>query len=116
MTFHLKAIAATLALAATPGLADPGAYLEVTLQIAPENRGEAAVIYTQFRQPFLETIDGAEQKFLLVRDADVQVLHGFTTEAKASAYLDSQLFADDIVNALAPYLEAEPEIRVYAAP
>jgi len=52
-------------------------YLEITLQVDAANRAAAAGVYQQYKQPFLDTVDGATSKELLVRDEDVQVLHGF---------------------------------------
>lgn len=52
------------------------AYLEITMVINPENRPAAAKVYTDYRQPFLDTIEGALTKELLIRDEDVQVIHG----------------------------------------
>ncbi|WP_235923551.1 MULTISPECIES: hypothetical protein [Hyphomicrobiales] len=65
------------------------------------------------RGRILDTILGSKSKELLVRDEDVQVLHGFDTTANASAYLESKLFADDVVGGLKPLLAAAPEIRIY---
>lgn len=90
-------------------------YLQITLQIAPENRPTAAAVYTKFKSPFLETIAGARSKELLLRDEDVQVLHGFDTAQQASSYLSSQLFNSDVVEALKPLLQASPEVRIYNA-
>lgn len=53
------------------------AYLEVTMKIPATNRKVAAKVYTDYRQPFLDTTAGAQTKQLLVRDEDVQVLRGF---------------------------------------
>lgn len=53
------------------------AYLEAIMTIEPENRAAAAEVYTTYRQPFLDDIEGALTKELLVRDEDVQVIHGF---------------------------------------
>lgn len=89
------------------------AYLQITLKIAPANRPAAAGVYRRYKAPFLETIPGAKSKDLLVRDEDVQVLHGFETARQASAYLESSLFNADVVTALEPLLEAEPEVRIY---
>lgn len=89
------------------------AMLEITLKISPENRSAAAGVYTKYRQPFLDQAAGARSKNLLIRDEDVQVLHGFTSTSDASAYLSSALFADDVVRELKPYLDADPEVRVY---
>jgi hypothetical protein len=50
---------------------------------------------------------------LLVRDEDVQVLHGFTTVAQAQAYLSSPLFMQDVVAGLKPYLNSAPDVRIF---
>jgi hypothetical protein len=63
------------------------AYLEITLQLHAANRAAAAAVYQQYKQPFLDAVPGATSKELLVRDEDVQVLHGFATAADAKAYL-----------------------------
>lgn len=89
------------------------AYIEITLKVAPSNRANAGAVYSKYKQPFLTTIDGAKSKELLVRDEDVQVLHGFDSRAAAESYLKSELFNDDVVFALAPYLMAAPEVRIY---
>lgn len=47
------------------------AYLEITMKINPDKRPAAAKVYTDYRQPFLDTIEGALTKELLVRDEDV---------------------------------------------
>lgn len=91
-----------------------GAYLQITLKIASANRPAAARVYVDYREPFLKTIPGAQSKELLLREEDVQVLHGFDTVEHAAAYLKSSLFQNDVVAALAPNLSAEPEIRIYA--
>lgn len=91
-----------------------GAYLEITLDVKAENRGNAGGVYVKYKQPFLSQIKGATSKDLLIRTEDVQVLHGFETEADAQAYLSTALFANDIVTELKPYLEAAPEVRIYS--
>lgn len=53
------------------------AYLEITLYIEEEKRAAAVTVFTDYREPFLTQIEGALTKDLLVRDEDVQVLHGF---------------------------------------
>ncbi|MEP6496016.1 MAG: hypothetical protein ABJF01_25275 [bacterium] len=90
-------------------------YLEITLKVLPERRASAADVYAHYRIPFLNTVPGARAKELLVRDEDVQVLHTFDTDAQANAYLESRLFAHDVVGALTPLLEAAPELRIYNA-
>jgi len=88
-------------------------YLQITLRIRPDNRTAAAGIYQQYKAPFLNTVKGAASKELLVRDEDVQVLHGFDTAENANAYLQSELFTADVVSGLKPLLEAAPDIRIY---
>jgi hypothetical protein len=88
-------------------------YLQITLRIHPENRAAAAGIYQQYKAPFLNTVKGATSKELLVRDEDVQVLHGFDTAENASGYLQSELFNADVVGGLKPLLDAAPEVRIY---
>ena len=68
------------------------AYLQVTMVIPEKNRAAAAKVYADYREPFLKTIPGAETKDLLIRDEDVQVLHGFDSVEHAKAYLDSEMF------------------------
>jgi hypothetical protein len=88
-------------------------HLQITLKIALANRPAAAAVYQRYKTPFLRTVAGARSKELFVRDEDVQVLHGFDTAAQANAYLESGLFTSDVVSALAPLLDAAPDIRIY---
>lgn len=90
-------------------------YLQITLKIAPANRPAAAGVYQRYKAPFLNTITGAKSKELLIRDENVQVLHGFDKAEQAKAYLESGLFTADVVGALKPLLDAAPEIRIYQA-
>ena len=92
---------------------ETGAYLEVTLEIKEQNRMNAGGVYVKYKEPFLKTIEGATSKELLLRNEDVQVLHGFENLESAKAYLSSNLFEQDVVRELKPYLEASPEIRLY---
>jgi hypothetical protein len=57
--------------------------------------------------------EGRHVQRLLVRDEDVQVLHGFTSAEEATAYLSSDLFTGDVVGELSPLLASDPEIRIY---
>jgi hypothetical protein len=90
-------------------------YLQITLKVAPANRPAAAGVYQRYKAPFLSTIAGAKSKELLVRDEDVEVLHGFDSAEHANAYLTSRLFTSDVVGALKPLLDAEPDVRIYQA-
>ena len=89
------------------------AYLEITLKIDDADRGAAASVYEKYKQAFLDTIGGAQSKQLLMREDDVQVLHGFGSTECAQKYLASELFTQDVVVALAPLLKADPEVRIY---
>jgi len=89
------------------------AYLEITVKVSGADRAKAGAVYSKYKQPFLATIAGAESKDLLLREEDVQVLHGFDSRASAESYLKSALFGNDVVRELKPYLMADPEIRIY---
>jgi hypothetical protein len=91
------------------------AYLEITLKVDAQDRAAAGAIYAKFKQPFLSKVPGAKSKELLMRDDDVQVLHGFATRKQAEAYLSSELFTKDVVVGLKPLLKADPEVRIYSA-
>src|SRR6516162_1032837 len=88
-------------------------YLEITLNIEATKRAAAAGIYMKFKQPFLSKINGARSKELLVREEDVQVLHGFDSQDNAKAYLSSELFNNDVVAGLKPLLQSTPDVRIY---
>ena len=90
------------------------AYLEITLFIEDANRPAAVKVYTDYKKPFLDEIKGAVSKDLLVRDEDVQVLHGFDSVESAKAYLETAMFTGDVVNGLSPLWNAPPEIKIYA--
>lgn len=89
------------------------AYLEITMKISNNNRPAAAKVYNDYRQPFLDTIKGALTKNLLIRDEDVQVLHGFDSVENAQAYLSSELFKNDVFVGLQPLWNADPEVKIY---
>lgn len=90
------------------------AYLEITMVIDNANRPAAAKIYTDYRGPFLSQIKGAVSKDLLIRDEDVQVLHGFDSVESAKAYLDTEMFKNDVFVGLQPLWSADPEVRIYS--
>ncbi|MGF7144934.1 hypothetical protein HNQ56_003367 [Anaerotaenia torta] len=89
------------------------AYLEITMVIHAENRPAAAKVYTDYRGPFLSQIKGAVSKELLIRDEDVQVLHGFDSVENAKAYLDSEMFKNDVFVGLKPLWAADPDVKIY---
>lgn len=93
---------------------ETGAILQITLDVKAENRNSAGGVYVKYKQPFLTQIKGAVSKDLLMRDDDVQVLHGFESVADAEAYLTTEIFQNDVVRELKPYLESDPEIRIYS--
>jgi hypothetical protein len=90
------------------------AYLEITMVINNANRPAAAKVYTDYLQPFLEQIKGAVTKELLIRDEDVQVLHGFDSVENAKAYLDSEMFKNDVFVGLKPLWSADPDVKIYS--
>lgn len=90
-------------------------YLQITLNIASTNRPAAAEVYAKYKGPFLTQIPGAKSKELLIRDQDVQVLHGFASEEQAQAYLKSDMFNADVVTGLKPLLQSDPDVRIYKA-
>ena len=51
---------------------------------------------------------------ILIRQEDVQVLHGFDSVEHAQAYLSSELFQNDVFVSLKPLWSAEPEVRIYS--
>ena len=87
---------------------------EITLKIDEANRPAAAKVYIDYRQPFLDTIEGALTKDLLIRDEDVQVLHGFDSAEHAQAYLSSGMFKNDVFVGLQPLWGADPDVKIYA--
>lgn len=89
------------------------AYLEITMKIDEANRPAAAKVYTDYRQPFLDTIEGALTKDLLIRDEDVQVLHGFDSAEHAQVYLSSAMFKNDVFVGLKPLWSTEPDVKIY---
>ncbi len=89
-------------------------YLEISLDVAANDRPAAAEIYTRFKEPFLAKVGGARSKELLVRDEDVQVLHGFDSIDAAKGYLLSEMFNADVVKALKPLLQSAPDVRIYS--
>lgn len=89
------------------------AYLEITMKIDAEKRPAAAKVYTDYRGSFLAEIKGALTKDLLVRDEDVQVLHGFDSVENAAAYLKSEMFNNDVATGLSPLWNEAPEIKIY---
>lgn len=89
------------------------AYLQITMKIKNENRAAAAKVYNDYRKPFLDTIDGALTKDLLIRDEDVQVLHGFDSVEHANDYLSSDMFKNDVFVGLQPLWDEDPQVSIY---
>jgi len=88
-------------------------FLEITLKFPEKNRSAVVKVYTENKEPFLKQIKGAQSKELLIRNEGVQVLHAFASVADVEAYLESELYKKALTNALAPYLDAAPDIRIY---
>lgn len=89
------------------------AYLEITMKIDDRNRPAAAKVYYDYREPFLAQIPGALTKELLIRDEDVQVLHGFDSKEHAQDYLSSKMFKNDVFIGLKPLWSADPDVKIY---
>lgn len=89
-------------------------YLEITMVIRENNRESAAKVYNDYRDLFLSKIEGALSKQLLVRNEDVQVLHGFDSIENAKAYLNSEMFKNDVFVGLKPLWDKEPEVKIYS--
>ena len=56
------------------------AYLEITMNIKDDNRAAAAAVYTKYREPFLNTINGPLSMTLLLRAEYVQFLPGSASQ------------------------------------
>ena len=91
------------------------AFLEITMNINEENRAAAAKVYTAFKQSFLSEINGAVTKDLLIRQEDVQVLHGFTNVEAAAEYFKSEMFQNDVFVGLKDLWTTDPDVRIYEA-
>lgn len=90
------------------------AYLEITMIIDNANRPAAAKVYNDYKQPFLAKIEGAiSSKDLLVHEEDVQVLHGFNSLENAQAYLQSEMFKEDVFVGLKDLWQQEPKVKIY---
>lgn len=90
-------------------------YLQINLDVATKDRPAAATVYRRYKAAFLDRVSGARSKELLIRNEDVQVLHGFDTVEQARAYLATALFQNDVVTALKPLLRRDPDVRIYVA-
>ena len=77
------------------------------------NHLAAAKVYNNYREPFLKKIKEALSKNLLVRDEDIQVLHGFDSLENAKAYLESEMFKNDVFVGLQPLWSKNPDIKIY---
>lgn len=75
------------------------AYLEIILKIAQQYRPKSTALYQKYKQPFLDSINSNESKTVRVLDDDIQVLRGFDSPGSAEAYLNSELFNQDVVSA-----------------
>lgn len=89
------------------------AYLQITMKIPTANRPAAGKVYNDYREPFLKTIPGALTKELLIRDEDVQVLHGFDSVEHAQAYLSTEMFKNDVFVGLKDLWIGDPNVRIY---
>ena len=89
------------------------AYLEITMAIDIVNRHAATAIYADCRQKFLNDINGAMSKDLMIREQDVQVFHEFNSVEHAQAYLKSEMFKNDVFFRLKSLCISDPNVRIY---
>ena len=90
------------------------AYLQITLDIPDESHPAVAKVYNDYYKPFLDTIEGAVSKNLLIRTEDVQVLHGFDSVEHAQNYLQSDMFKNDVFVGLQPLWKQDSDVRIYS--
>ena len=90
------------------------AYLQIALCVKNENAAAGTGVFARYKEPFLKTIAGAKSKELLIRDEDVQALHGFDSVGLANAYLKTELFKKDVVREPGSLLDKASQIRIYA--
>ena len=57
-------------------------HLEITMVVKEKNRESVSKVYYDYKESFLKSINGALIKDLLVRDENIQVLHGFDSIKK----------------------------------
>ena len=89
------------------------AYLQIAMWIDEKNRAAAANVYIEYKETFLKAIKDAITKHLLVRDEYVQVLHGFDSVENAKAYLESEMFQNDMFVALKDLWKQQPDVKIY---
>lgn len=90
------------------------AYLQITLDIPDESHPAVTKVYNDYHKPFLDTIEGAVSKNLLIRTEDVQVLHGFDSVEHAQNYLQSDMFKNDVLVGLQPLWKQDSDVRIYS--
>ena len=86
------------------------AYLQITMQISEANRPAAVKVY-RLSPAVLDTIEAALTKDLLVRDEDVQVLHGFDSVERAKGLPGKRPVQRRRRNRLGPYVGRRPQHR-----
>lgn len=71
-------------------------HLEITMVVKEKNRESVSKVYYDYKESFLKSINGTLIKDLLVRDENIQVLHGFNSIKNVKAYLSSDMFKNDV--------------------
>ncbi len=89
------------------------AYLQITLKVNAVDKGAVSGVYHKFRALFLEQIQGATSIELLIGDEYIQLLHSFDTAEEAEAFLSTELYNNDMLVALKPFIVDTPEVRIY---
>lgn len=89
------------------------AYLQITLKINTADKGAVSGVYNKFRTLFLEQIQGAISIELLIGDEYIQLLHSFDTAEEAQDFLSTELYNNDVLVAVKPFIVNTPEVRIY---
>ncbi len=90
------------------------AYLQITLDISEKNRAAAAAVYQKYKAPFLSQRSTALfQKNCWYVPKMCRFCIVSTRLNRLKPYLGSQLFTADVVEALKPYLNRAPDVRIY---
>ena len=77
-------------------------HLEITMVVKEKNRESVSKVYYDYKESFLKSINGTLIKDLLVRDENIQVLHGFDSIKNVKAYLSSDMLKNDVFVGLQP--------------
>jgi len=89
------------------------AYLDILLTIQGIDRAGVTAVYNLYKEPFLETVNGALSNELLIHIDDLRIIHGFKSMEDAQYYLLSKFFTSDYITSLKPYIIGNPNVKIY---